>query len=172
MRITLIAAVARNGVIGRGGVIPWRIPGDLPRFKRITMGHPVIMGRKTWESLGKPLPGRRNVVISRTPGYAADGAEVYASLDAALDACRDAPEVFVIGGGDVYRAALPRADRLLLTELDADVEGDAWFPPFDRSAWRETAREAHAASRDCPYAYAYVTYERRPAPAAAARTSG
>lgn len=160
-RITLIAAVARNGVIGRNGAIPWRIPGDLPRFKRITMGHPVIMGRRTWESLGRPLPGRRNIVISRTPGFAPGGAEVFASLGAALAACKDASEVFVIGGTEAYREALGLADRLLLTEIDVDVEGDAHFPPFDRGAWREVAREAHAAGGDCPYAYAYVTYERR-----------
>lgn len=159
-RITVIAAVARNGVIGRDGRIPWHIPGDLPRFKRITMGHPVVMGRRTWESLGRPLPGRRNLVISRTPGYAAAGAEVVRSLAEALAACAGAPEVFVIGGTEVYREALAVADRLLLTEIDADFEGDAHFPPFDRAAWRETAREAHLAG-DCPFAYAYVTYERR-----------
>jgi dihydrofolate reductase len=161
MRITVIAAVARNGVIGRDGRIPWHIPGDLPRFKRITMGHPVIMGRRTWESLGRPLPGRRNIVISRTPGYAAGGAEVFASLAEALAACAGAPEVFVIGGTEVYREALAVADRLLLTEIDADFEGDARFPPFDRAAWRETAREPHPAGSDCPFAYAYVTYDRR-----------
>jgi dihydrofolate reductase len=160
-RITLIAAVARNGVIGRNGAIPWRIPGDLPRFKRITMGHPVIMGRRTWESLGRPLPGRRNIVISRTPGFTPAGAEVFESLEGALAACADSPEVFVIGGTEAYREALAVADRLLLTEIDADIEGDAYFPPFDRSAWRETAREAHAAGDGSPYAYAYVTYERR-----------
>ncbi|MCX8114748.1 MAG: type 3 dihydrofolate reductase [Burkholderiaceae bacterium] len=160
-RVTLIAAVARNGVIGRNGAIPWRIPGDLARFKRITMGHPVIMGRRTWESLGRPLPGRRNIVISRTPGFAPAGAEVVTSLGAALAACADASEVFVIGGTEAYREALPLADRLLLTEIDADIEGDAHFPPFDRADWREVSREAHPASEQCPYAYAYVTYERR-----------
>ncbi len=159
-RITLIAAVARNGVIGRNGAIPWRIPGDLPRFKRITVGHPVIMGRRTWESLGRPLPGRRNIVISRTPGFAPAGAEVYRTLGEALAACSHAAEVFVIGGTEAYREALGVADRLLLTEIDADIQGDACFPPFDRNAWREVEREPHAANADCPYAYAYVTYER------------
>ncbi len=159
-RLTLIAAVARNGVIGRAGAIPWRIPGDLPRFKRITLGHPVIMGRRTWESLGKPLPGRRNVVISRTPGLRLQGAEVFASLDAALAACADASEVFVIGGTEAYREALPRAQRLLLTEIDADIDGDAYFPPFDRSEWRETARETRPANKDNPLPFAYVDYER------------
>lgn len=159
-RLTLIAAVARNGVIGRDGGIPWRIPGDLPRFKRITMGHPVIMGRRTWESLGRPLPGRRNLVISRAPDLALPGAEVYPSLRAALDACAGSAEVFVIGGTDAYREALPLAQRLLLTEIDADIEGDAYFPPFDRSHWREVAREEHPARADNPLAFAYVDYER------------
>ncbi|MCS7100699.1 MAG: dihydrofolate reductase [Burkholderiaceae bacterium] len=160
-RVTLIAAVARKGVIGRDGRIPWHVPGDLPRFKRITLGHPVIMGRRTWESLGRPLAGRRNLVLSRTPGFAPAGAEVFASLEAALAACAEAPEVFVIGGTEVYRAALPAAQRLLLTEIDADVDGDAFFPDFDRSAWRETARETHAAGADAAFPYAFVTYERR-----------
>lgn len=159
-RLTLIAAVARNGVIGRDNAIPWRIPGDLPRFKRITLGHPVIMGRRTWESLGRPLPGRRNLVISRTPGLALAGAEVFASLAQALAACADATEVFVIGGTEAYREALPRAQRLLLTEIDADVDGDAHFPRFDRAHWREVQREEHPASADNPLPFAYVDYER------------
>jgi len=159
-RITLIAAVARNGVIGRDGAIPWRLPGDLPRFKRITMGCPVIMGRKTWLSLGKPLPGRRNVVISRTPGVKLEGADVFVSLPEAIAACRDAAEVFVIGGTAAYREALPLAERLLLTEIDADIEGDAHFPDFDRSQWRETLRESHPASADHPLAFSYVEYHR------------
>ncbi len=159
-RITLIAAVARNGVIGRAGTIPWRIPGDLPRFKRITLGHPVIMGRRTWQSLGKPLPGRRNLVISRTPDPKLAGAEVFASLDAALAACGQAEEVFVIGGTEAYREALPRAQRLLLTEIDADIDGDAFFPPFDRTQWREARRESHPANPDNPLPFAYVDYER------------
>ena len=160
LRLTLIAAVARNGVIGRNGKIPWRLPGDLPRFKRITMGHPVVMGRRTWESLGKPLPGRRNVVLSRAPGLELDGAEVYESLAAALAACATASEVFVIGGTEAYREALPLAQRLLLTEIDADIDGDAFFPPFDRSLWRETRREHHPVNADNPHAFSYVDYER------------
>jgi dihydrofolate reductase len=158
--VTLIAAVARNGVIGRAGSIPWRLPGDLPRFKHITLGHPVIMGRMTWESLGRPLPGRRNLVISRSPGLALEGAEVFDSLPEALAACSDAGEIFVIGGTQIYREALPLAQRLLLTEIDADVAGDAFFPPFDRSLWRETAREVHPANPDNPLPFAYVDYER------------
>jgi len=160
-RLSLIAAVARNGVIGRDGTIPWRLPGDLARFKRITMGHPVIMGRKTWLSLGKPLPGRRNIVVSRTPGLKLDGAQVFASLAQALAHCAGASEVFVIGGTEAYREALPHAQRLLLTEIDADIEGDALFPPFDRTQWRETGRERHLANADNPLAFSYVDYERR-----------
>lgn len=159
-RISLIAAVARNGVIGRDGTIPWRIPGDLPRFRRLTMGHPVIMGRRTWESLGRPLPGRRNIVVSRATGIAAQGAEVAPSLQAALASCRDAAEVFLIGGTGIYREGLPLADRLLLTEIDADIEGDAYFPEFARTQWREVEREPHPASDAFPHRYAYVTYER------------
>jgi dihydrofolate reductase len=160
LRISLIAAVARNGVIGRDGKIPWRLPGDLPRFKRITLGHPVIMGRKTWLSLGKPLPGRRNIVISRTPELELEGAEVFASLAEAIESCASATEVFVIGGTEVYREVLPLAQRLLLTEIDADIEGDASFPPFDRGEWRETRREHHPASADNPLSFSYVDYER------------
>jgi dihydrofolate reductase len=161
-RLTLIAAVARNGVIGRNGAIPWRLPGDLPRFKRITLGHAVVMGRRTWESLGRPLPGRRNLVISRTPGLALGRVEVFPSLRDALAACDDAAEVFVIGGTEAYREALPLAQRLLLTEIDADIPGDAFFPAFDRGPWRETARETHPANRDNPLPFAYVDYERNP----------
>jgi dihydrofolate reductase len=161
-RLTLIAAVARNSVIGRNGAIPWRLPGDLPRFRRITMGHTVVMGRRTWESLGRPLPGRRNLVISRTPELALAGTEVFPSLQDALVACHYACEVFVIGGTEVYREALPLAQRLLLTEIDADIPGDAFFPAFDRNQWRETARETHPANRDNPLPFAYVDYERNP----------
>ena len=158
--LTLIAAVAHNGVIGRDGAMPWHLPGDLPRFKKITLGHPVIMGRKTWESLGRPLPGRRNLVISRTPQLTLAGAEVFRSLHEAIAACAEQEEIFVIGGTEAYREALPLAQRLLLTEIDADIEGDAFFPPLDRSQWRITAREQHLASADNPLAFAYVDYTR------------
>jgi dihydrofolate reductase len=159
-RISLIAAVARNGVIGRQGSIPWRIPGDLPRFKALTLGHPVIMGRRTWASLGRPLPGRRNIVLTRDAPSAFAGAEVCSTLQAALARCADAAEVFIIGGTEAYRAALPLAHRLLLTEIDADIDGDTVFPPFDRAQWVEAARQAHPPAADFAHPYAYVTYER------------
>jgi dihydrofolate reductase len=159
-RLTLIAAVARNGVIGRDGGIPWRLPGDLPRFKRLTLGHPVIMGRRTWASLGKPLAGRRNLIVSKTLRPAPDGTEVFESLRQALAACADAAEIFIIGGTQLYREALPLAQRLLLTEIDANIEGDAHFPAWDRTRWRVCQRETHPASADNPLPFAYVDYER------------
>ena len=158
-RISLIAALASNRVIGRQGTLPWHLPDDLRRFKAITMGHPVIMGRRTWESIGRPLPGRRNVVITRQAGYQAAGAEVFADLNGALAAVAGAPEVFVIGGGEMYAAALPLAHRLHLTELHQSVGGDAHFPPFDPAHWTQTMRESHTAPGGLRYDF--VVYERR-----------
>ncbi len=159
--ITLIAARARNGVIGRNNQMPWKIPGEQAYFKRMTMGHPIVMGRKTWESVGRPLPGRRNVVVTRNRQFVAPGAEAVASLDEALTQTADAGEIFIIGGGELYAQALPRAHRLLLTEIDAEFEGDAFFPVFDRSQWRETSRERHLPTPDQPFGYSFVVYERR-----------
>jgi dihydrofolate reductase len=167
-RLTLIVARARNGVIGRGNGIPWRIPGEQARFKRLTMGHPIIMGRKTWESIlaiaGGPLPGRRSIVVSRNAGLQAPGAEVVPDLGAALAAAAGAGEIFVIGGAQLYDEAMARADRLLVTEIDADFDGDAHFPAVDRLEWKETERQRHTGAPDLPYAVDFVTYERRPPP--------
>ena len=135
MKIVIIAAIAEDGTIGHAGKIPWHISDDLKRFKRLTMGHPVIMGRKTFESIGKPLPGRRNLVLTRQPGP-----DHFSSLDAALKSCGD-ETVFIIGGAEVYRAALPSADTLLLTHVKHPGGGDTKFPDYDRSRWREVARE-------------------------------
>jgi dihydrofolate reductase len=160
-RLTLIAAVARNGIIGRDNKLPWRLSEDLKHFKALTMGHPMIMGRKTWESLPGKLPGRPHIVVTRNPGYVAEGATVVASLHAAVTAAgqmENGDEVFVVGGADLYAQAFEFADRLQLTEIDADFEGDAWFPNWDRSQWRETAREAH--QTEAGLGYAFVTYER------------
>lgn len=156
--LVLVAAVASNGVIGVNNTLPWRLPDDLRRFKALTLGHPVIMGRKTWDSLGRALPGRHNIVITRAAGFAAPGATVVHSVDAALAACGDADIAFVIGGAEIYAQALPLANRLELTEIQAGIEGDAHFPPFDRSAWRETARERH--STGDALEYDFVSYER------------
>ena len=156
--IALVAALARNRVIGIGGSLPWRLPEDLRRFRNLTLGHPVIMGRKTFEAIGKPLPGRDNIVITRTRGYAAPGCRVLHALDAAVAAAGPG-EVYVIGGAEIYAAALPLAHRLYLTEIDADFEGDAFFPEFDRRAWRVVAREPQSPGGPGAIRYEFVTYE-------------
>ncbi|MDR2239223.1 MAG: dihydrofolate reductase [Zoogloeaceae bacterium] len=140
-RLSLIAAVAANGVIGSENALPWRLPEDLKHFKTLTTGHPVVMGRKTFESIGRPLPARRNIIVTRNTAYAAQGCETAASLPAALAACPDAGEVFVIGGAQIYAEALPLAARLYLTEIQKEFAGDARFPALDRRLWRETSRD-------------------------------
>ena len=157
--LTLIAAVARNGVIGIDNRLPWRLPADLKHFKALTSGHAVIMGRKTWESLPanfRPLPDRRNIVVTRNAGYSAAGATVVLSLPAAIDAA-EGGEAFVIGGAELYAAALPLADRLQLTEIGTTFEGDTYFPAIDTRQWRETMRETH---HEGGFDYAFVTYQR------------
>jgi dihydrofolate reductase len=158
LRIYLIAAVASNGVIGAGGGLPWHLPEDLKRFKCLTVGHPVIMGRRTWETLGRALPARENIVVTRRADYDAPGAAVAGSLAAALALCAGLPVAFVIGGEELYRAALPVADVLLLTEIERDYEGDARFPTFDRDAWRETQRTRHVGANGMRFDFA--RYER------------
>jgi dihydrofolate reductase len=161
VKVSLVAAVARNGVIGRDGGIPWHLPEDIRRFKELTTGHAVVMGRRTWDSLPgrfRPLPGRRNVVVTRQRGWSADGAERAGSLEEALELVARAPHVFVIGGAGLYAAALPLADELLVTEIDADVEGDTFFPPFERSDFDQVARDAHVSDDGLPFAF--VTYAR------------
>lgn len=157
--VILIAAVARNGVIGRDNALPWRLKADLARFKALTSGHPVLMGRKTWDSLGRPLPNRRNLVVTRTAGFSAPGGEVFASPAAALDAAQGG-RVFVIGGAEIYRQLLDRADALFLTEVHADVVGDAHFPPFERAAFAEASRLAHEADAENEFAFDFVEYRR------------
>jgi dihydrofolate reductase len=155
--------MARGGVIGRDGGIPWHLPEDIARFREVTMGHPVVMGRRTWDSIPdrfRPLPGRRNVVVTRNASWNADGAEAVASLEAALALLEDIPSVFVVGGAQLYAPALAYADELLLTEIDLEVEGDTTFPSFDREVFEEVAREPHVAADGT--AFAFVTYARRP----------
>jgi dihydrofolate reductase len=140
-KLALIVAYARNRVIGRGGDLPWHYREDLQHFKRVTMGHPVLMGRKTYESIGRPLPGRRNLVITRQADFAAPGCEVFSSLEAAVASARTSDDLpFVIGGAAIYALALPLATHLYVTEIQAEVEGDTWFPALDESAWEETER--------------------------------
>jgi dihydrofolate reductase len=164
--VSLVVAVAKNGAIGVDGGLPWRLPGDLAFFKRVTMGKPLVMGRKTWESLPrKPLPGRPNLVVTRQAGFAAEGAEVFAAVDAALDhAATLGEEIAVIGGAEIYRQTLARADRLYLTEVDAEPEADTFFPTFDRGDWREVWREPGPGGDDASAPdYAFVLLERLPA---------
>lgn len=161
-RLTLIAAVARNRVIGRDNKLPWHLPEDLAHFKALTTGQAVVMGRKTWESLPpkfRPLPQRVNIVVTRDPAFRAEGAETANSLSAAVAAAGD-KRVLVIGGAEIYAQALPLADCLELTEVDLDCEGDAFFPEFDCDAWTETARERHQSATGLDYAF--VTYQRNP----------
>ncbi len=157
-----MAAVARDGVIGLAGGLPWRIPEDVRRFRELTIGQPVVMGRRTWDSLPehfRPLPGRRNVVVTRNPTWHADGAENAPSIDEALLLLEDAEQVFVIGGAELYAAALPLADELLLTEIDSELDGDTYFPTWERGAFDETAREEHVSESGIPFAF--VRYARR-----------
>lgn len=161
-RVTLLAALAENRVIGRDGGLPWRLPDDLKRFKRLTMGHPIVMGRRTWDEVGHPLPGRRSIVLSRDPDLQLDGAEVASTLEEALGLCRDADEVFVIGGGEIYSLALPRADRLELTIVHARPEGDTLFPEVDLGGWRLVAEEDHPVNERHEHPFTFRTYERRP----------
>jgi dihydrofolate reductase len=161
-QITLVAAIARNGVIGRDNGLVFRDPVDHKNFRALTMGSPVLMGRKTWESLPaafKPLPGRRNVVISRNDTYVAAGAEVAPSLPAALLLAAEAPQVFVIGGAQLYALALPQAHRMVLTEVNADLIGDTFFPSWDRHQFNETQRSHHLSAAGV--AFDIVTYQRR-----------
>lgn len=157
----MIAALARNRVIGRDGGLPWRLPDDSAHFRRTTLGKPVVMGRLTFESMGAELDGRRNVVVTSDPEFAAPGVEVVRSLEEALELTRDADETVLIGGSGIYAAGLPLADRLYLTFVDAEVEGDVHFPEFDAGEWVEVAREEHPADARHAHAFSIVTLERR-----------
>jgi len=160
--VSLVAAVARGGVIGRGGAIPWRLPEDLARFKELTTGYAVVMGRRTWDSIPesfRPLPGRRNVVVTRNPDWSPPGGERAASLEEALRRLEGEERIYVVGGADVYAAALPLADELVLTEIDLAVEGDTFFPELDRDTFEEASREQHVSADGTPFSF--VTYARR-----------
>ena len=157
-RIYLVVALAQNGVIGALGKLPWHLPEDLQHFKKLTLGHPVIMGRRTWESLARPLPGRENIVVSRKAGFAAPGASLASSVEGAVALCAGEPVAFVIGGAEIYAAALPLADGMVMTEIERDYAGDTRFPAWDRRAWRESQRETHT-SRD-GVRFSFVLFEK------------
>ncbi len=158
-RVTILVAYAANRVIGRSGVIPWHLSEDLKRFRRTTMGHHIVMGRKTWESIGRLLPGRKHIIISRQPGYGVRGATVVESLDAAIAEAGTDTDIFIIGGGEIYALVLPIADRILATEIGRAYEGDTYFPEPERAIWRESARES-AYDEAAGIGYSFVTYER------------
>jgi dihydrofolate reductase len=156
-RVYLVAAVAANGIIGANGQLPWSLPEDLKHFKRLTMGHPIIMGRRTWESLKGPLPGRDNIVVTRRPGYEAAGAAVASSLEAALALCIGEPVAFVIGGHQLFAESLPIAAGLVMTEIHKDYAGDTTFPEYERSRWKESQREQHVTADGTKFDF--VLYE-------------
>jgi dihydrofolate reductase len=160
MRISLIVAMAENRVIGRGNQLPWRIPADLKHFKALTMGKPIIMGRKTYESIGRPLPGRDNIVITGDTSYRAEGCQVVHTLEEALRSAGGAEEAMIIGGATLYRQTLKDADRLYLTLVKAQPEGDTWFPKIEPQEWREIRREVHTADESNEYDYDFVVLDR------------
>ena len=160
MRLSLIVAMAKNRVIGSNNQMPWHLPADFAYFKKVTLGHPVIMGRKTFESIGRALPGRRNIVVSRNPAFRAEGVDVMTSLDAAIKACQNT-EAFVIGGATLYAEALPHADRLFITEVDASPNGDTVFPSLDKNLWREISRERLEADEKNIHAMEFVVLEKK-----------
>lgn len=160
MTLSLVVAMDRNRVIGRAGRLPWRLPDELQNFKRITMGKPIVMGRRTHESIGRPLPGRANIVVTRNPHYEAPGCRVVHSLSAALAASAGAGETLLIGGAALFEEALPLAARLYLTEIHAEVDGDVWFPEFDRGAWREVERIEHPADARHEYSHSLSVLDR------------
>lgn len=159
--VSLVAAMTENHVIGRDGGMPWHLPDDLAHFKRLTRGHTVIMGRKTFDEIRRPLPERRNVVITRNPSFRAEGVTMVDSLEAALALAAGEPEVFVIGGGEIYRQAMDHADRLDLTLIHATVEGDTWFPAFDRDEWLLTSEEHHPADARHEHPFTFQSWRRR-----------
>ncbi|MGL4636464.1 MAG: dihydrofolate reductase [Beijerinckiaceae bacterium] len=167
MTISLVAAVAQNGVIGRDNQLLWRIKSDLQHFRALTLGKPVIMGRKTYESIGRPLPGRDNIVITRDGSFAREGIFAVTSLDAAFEKARalgklrETDSIMVAGGGEIYRQTIGMADKLFITEVDLNIEGDATFPAIDRALWQEVRRESHAKGPDDDARYAFVDYIRR-----------
>lgn len=160
-QLAIIVARAANGVIGRDNGLPWHLSEDLAHFRRTTMGCPIVMGRRTFESLGRPLPGRRNLVVTRSGGWSHAGVEIVPTLDEAIARCADADTVFVIGGAQLYAEAIPRADRLVITEIQRNFDGDVHFPAPDPAQWRETAREPQHGAHDPSLRFDFVTYERR-----------
>lgn len=159
-KITLIAAMANDRVIGINNTLPWDLPADLQHFKAQTMGKPILMGRKTYDSIGRPLPGRHNIVVSRNDDLQIEGCTVVSSVETALEAAGAVEEVMVMGGASFYEQLLPRANRLVLTLIDLEVEGDAWFPALEANEWKEVSREEHEPDEKNRYPYSFMAFER------------
>ncbi len=160
MKLSLIVAMAENRTIGINKKMPWHLSADLKKFKKITMGHPIIMGRKTFESIGRPLPGRKNIIISRNPSYQQNGCVVFNDLETAIKSCSEEEEVFVIGGATLYESILEVSDRLYVTEINKSFAGDTWFPEFDKKQWLESDREDINTDPSVNFSYSFVTYNR------------
>jgi dihydrofolate reductase len=161
MIVSLIAAMDRNRLIGDNNQLPWHLPADFAHFKSVTMGKPIIMGRKTFESIGKPLPGRTNIVLSRNPDSCFEGVECVTSFEDAVSVVPDAEELMVIGGSTVYEMLMPEADRMYLTFVEAEFDGDAWFPDFDKNQWCESSSESRPADDKNAYDCRFVTFEKK-----------
>jgi dihydrofolate reductase len=160
MTISIIAAVAENGVIGNRSALPWKLPGDLKHFADITRGHPVIMGRKTYESIGRPLPGRENIIVTRQGDFSAPGCTVVHSVEDAVQKSSESDEIFFIGGAEIYKRALPLGERLYLTRVHARPQGDAFFPPYEETHWRIAAQEHHSKDEENEHDYTFEVWER------------
>ncbi len=158
--LSLIWAMDNNRLIGSDNALPWKLSADMAWFKKNTMGKPILMGRKTYDSIGRPLPGRSNLILTRQQGLQVEGCTVTNTVDEALAAANDADEVMVMGGAEIYAQLFDQAERLYITEIDGEFEGDAWFPEFDRSSWREIFRESHAPDEKNAYAYDFIVLER------------
>ena len=161
MTVSLIVALSENNVIGKGNTLPWRLSADLKRLKGLTMGHHIIMGRKTWESLGRPLPGRKHVIITRSKDYEVEGATVVHSIEEALEASKGDDQVFIFGGGEIFKMALPFVEKIYMTRVHKHIEGDAFFPKLDDGDWKEILREDHRADEKNEYDYSFIDYQRK-----------
>jgi len=161
MKISIIVAMASNHAIGLNNQMPWHLSADLKKFKAITMGSPILMGRKTYESIGKPLPGRRNIIISRNPDYQREGCLVFNDIEKAIEACRQYDEIFIIGGASFYQAILPKADSLYLTQINKEFEGDTFFPVINKNEWKEVARENIDGDESVDFSYSFIKLVRK-----------
>ena len=160
-RVSIIVAMDRNGLIGKGNRLPWHLPADLKHFKQVTMGKPIVMGRKTHQSIGRPLPGRTNIVVTRDPDYGAEGCTVVNSLNEALSAAGEVEEVMIIGGATLYEQALPHTGRIYLTRVQAELDGDTWFPELREADWTVVAASDHDKDNKNPFAYTFEILERK-----------